>query len=87
MTWVCYLLKCADDTLYCGITNDLDKRLAAHNAGEGAKYTRSRIPVELVFSEPCENRSAASKREVQIKKLKRMAKLLLVRSCSNDQNQ
>jgi putative endonuclease len=86
MTWVCYLLKCADDTLYCGITNDLDKRIAAHNAGEGAKYTRSRIPVKLVFSEPCENRSAASKREGQVKKLKRMEKLLLVQSCGNDQN-
>ena len=86
MSWACYLLRCADNTLYCGITNDLDKRIAAHNAGEGAKYTRSRIPVELVFSEPCENRSAASKREVQIKKLKRIAKLLLVQSCGNDQN-
>jgi putative endonuclease len=75
VSWVCYLLKCADDTLYCGITNDLDKRIAAHNAGEGAKYTRSRTPVELVFSEACEDRSAASKREMQIKKLSRAAKL------------
>ena len=48
MNWVCYLLECADGTLYCGITNDLDKRLNAHNAGEGAKYTRSRLPVTLV---------------------------------------
>ena len=79
MTWVCYLLKCADDTLYCGITNDLDKRIAAHNAGEGAKYTRSRIPVELVFSEACEDRSAASKREMQIKKLSRAAKLKMTK--------
>lgn len=78
MTWVCYLLKCADDTLYCGITNDLDKRLAAHNSGEGAKYTRSRIPVELVFSEDCEDRSVASKREIKIKKLSRVAKLILI---------
>jgi putative endonuclease len=71
MTWVCYLLK-------CGITNDLDKRIAAHNAGDGAKYTRSRTPVELLFSEACEDRSAASKREMQIKKLSRTAKLILI---------
>ena len=79
MSWHCYLLRCADDTLYCGITNDLDKRIAAHNASEGAKYTRSRIPVELVFSEACEDRSAASKREMQIKKLSRAAKLILIK--------
>ena len=78
MNWVCYLLRCADDTLYCGITNDLDKRIAAHNAGEGAKYTRSRTPVKLVFSEVCADRSAASKREMQIKKLSRAAKLILI---------
>lgn len=83
MTWVCYLLKCADDTLYCGITNDLDKRIAAHNAGEGAKYTRSRTPVELVFSEACEDRSVASKREMQIKKLSRVAKFLLIQAVDN----
>jgi putative endonuclease len=81
VSWVCYLLKCADDTLYCGITNDLDKRIAAHNAGEGAKYTRSRTPVELVFSEACEDRSAASKREMQIKKLSRAAKFKLIATC------
>jgi putative endonuclease len=80
MNWVCYLLRCADDTLYCGITNDLGKRIAAHNAGEGAKYTRSRIPVELVFSEACEGRSAASKREMQIKKLSRAAKTILIQA-------
>ena len=78
MSWVCYLLKCADDTLYCGITNDLGKRIAVHNAGEGAKYTRSRTPVELVFSEACEDRSAASKREMEIKKLSRAAKLIFI---------
>ena len=67
MNWVCYLLRCADGTLYCGITNDLDKRLAAHNAGGGAKYTRTRTPVELVFSDACADRSTASMRESQIK--------------------
>lgn len=77
MNWVCYLLRCADDTLYCGITNDMEKRLAAHNAGTAAKYTRSRGPVELVYSEVCADRSAASKREMAIKKLPRGEKLEL----------
>jgi putative endonuclease len=76
--WVCYLLQCADTTLYCGITNDLDKRLAAHNAGEGAKYTRGRTPLQLVYSEPCADKSAALKRELQIKRLPRSAKLALM---------
>lgn len=75
--WICYLLQCADNTLYCGITNDLDKRLAAHNAGEGAKYTRGRLPVRMVYSERCEDKSAALKRELQIKRLPRSAKLAL----------
>ncbi len=79
MSWLCYLLKCADDTLYCGITNDIDKRLAVHNAGEGAKYTRSRLPVKLVYSEACADRSVASKREREIKALPRTAKLALCR--------
>ena len=78
MNWFCYLLRCADDTLYCGITNDLDKRLAAHNAGTAAKYTRARGPVELVFAEPCADRSAASKREMEIKSLARVKKLALI---------
>lgn len=77
MDWFCYLLRCADDTLYCGITNDLEKRLAAHNAGTASKYTRTRVPVELVFAEPCTDRSTASKREMEIKKLSRSEKLKL----------
>ena len=77
MNWFCYLLRCADDSLYCGITNDLEKRLAAHNAGTASKYTRARVPVELVFAEPCADRSAASKREMEIKKMTRAAKLAL----------
>lgn len=78
MSWHCYILHCADDTLYCGISNDLDKRLAAHNQGTGAKYTRSRLPVRLVFSEPCTNRSSALKREFAIKRLSRAQKLSLI---------
>ena len=80
MTWSCYILRCADDTLYTGITNDLAKRLAAHNAGTAAKYTKTRIPVEVVFVENCIDRSAALKRELQIKSLKRPDKLALIGS-------
>lgn len=76
--WCCYLLRCADDTLYCGITNDLDKRLAAHNAGSAAKYTRARGPVELAYVEPCDDKSAALKRERAIKALPRAVKLALI---------
>ncbi|WP_035383869.1 GIY-YIG nuclease family protein [Ferriphaselus sp. R-1] len=78
--WFCYLLECADGTLYCGISNDLDRRLAAHSSSEGAKYTRSRLPVRLVYAESCEDRSAALRREAAIKKLPRAAKLALAAS-------
>lgn len=77
MSWVCYLVRCADDTLYCGITNDLDKRLAAHNAGAGAKYTRGRTPLQLVHVEAFAEKSEALRRELQIKRLSRNEKLLL----------
>lgn len=77
-SWVCYLLQCADHTLYCGITNNLEKRLAAHNAGEGAKYTRGRTPLQLVYAEPCADKSAALKRELQIKRMPRSEKLALL---------
>ena len=87
MNWFCYLLRCADDTLYCGITNDLDKRLAAHNAGTASKYTRVRLPVELVFVEEYGDRSAASKREMEIKGLKREDKLALIRLTAVTENQ
>lgn len=79
MNWFCYLLRCADDSLYCGITNDLEKRLAAHNAGTASKYTRVRLPVELVYAEQCADRSEASKREMEIKSLTRADKLELIR--------
>lgn len=77
MSWVCYLLRCADGTLYCGITNDLDKRIAAHNAGTAAKYTRTRGPVELAYVELCADKSAALRRELQIKGWPRVDKLAL----------
>ena len=87
MNWVCYLLECADDTLYCGITNDLEKRLAAHNAGTASKYTRARVPVELVFVEQCDGKSAALKREMAIKKLPRTKKLALIGLTASAENQ
>jgi len=78
--WVCYILQCADDTLYCGITNNMEKRLAAHNEGVAAKYTRARGPVTMVWIENCDDKSAALKREVAIKRLTREKKLALIKS-------
>ena len=74
-----YILRCKDGTLYTGSTNDLQKRVHAHNSlKSGAKYTRARRPVKLVWSEPCENSSSAKKREAAIKRLSRAEKLQLV---------
>ncbi len=74
-----YLLRCSDNSLYCGWTIDLEKRIEAHNSGRGAKYTKSRRPVELVYSEECESKSAAMKREWFIKhKMTREEKLKLI---------
>lgn len=75
-----YLLRCADDTLYCGWTNDLDRRVAAHLAGTASRYTRSRLPVELIWSKPMENRSEAMREEARVKRLSRAEKLLLAHS-------
>ena len=78
MTYWVYILRCADGTLYTGCTNDLDRRLRAHQAGRGAKYTRSRLPVELVYQEAVPDRSAALRREAAIKRLDRRRKLALI---------
>ena len=78
MTWWVYILRCADGTLYTGATNDLDRLLAAHNAGRGAKYTRARRPVALVYREEAADKSAALQREAALKKLARAAKLRLI---------
>ena len=72
-----YMLVCADGTLYTGWTNDLEKRLAAHNAGKGAKYTRSRCPVRLLYYEEFAEKSEAQRRECEIKRLPREKKLAL----------
>ena len=77
-TWIVYILRCKDDTLYTGITDDLARRMAAHNSGKGAKYTRGRGPVEVVYTEVMESYSAALKREAAIKRLKRPEKMALL---------
>ena len=78
MTWFVYMLRCADGSLYTGITNDLARRLAAHRAGTASRYTRSRRPVRLVYRERRRSRSAALKREAAIKRLPRAAKLRII---------
>ena len=75
-----YLLRCADGTLYCGWTVDVERRCAAHARGTASRYTRRRLPVELVWSAPAASRSEAMKREYAIKQLPREAKLALIRS-------
>ena len=77
--WTVYILRCADGSLYTGATNDLARRLARHSAGRGAAYTRSRLPVKVVFTEAAEGVSAALKREAAIKKLDRAEKLQLLK--------
>ena len=72
-----YMVQCSDGTLYTGWTFDLEKRISTHNKGKGAKYTRSRLPVKLVYYETYDSKSEAMKREVEIKKLKRKDKLKL----------
>ncbi|WP_345993472.1 GIY-YIG nuclease family protein [Sulfurimonas sp. HSL-1716] len=79
MSYFVYILKCSDDTLYTGITKDITKRLAEHNGSvKGAKYTKTRRPVELLYQEEFDDRSSASKREYAIKKLRRDEKLALI---------
>ena len=78
MTAYAYIVECADGTLYSGWTNDLEKRVAAHNAGQGAKYTRSRRPVTLRYYEEFEDKSEALRREAALKKLPRAKKQALI---------
>ncbi len=76
--WYLYILRCKDGSLYTGITTDVEKRLEAHRSGKGAKYTRGRAPLELVYREECGDHSQALKRELEIKALPRDKKLLLI---------
>lgn len=78
--WWVYILRCADDTLYTGCTDDVQRRCADHNSGKGAKYTRGRGPVTVVYQEACEDRSAALRREAAVKKLNRAEKWRLILS-------
>lgn len=74
MSWFVYMLRCGDGTLYTGITDDVDRRLAAHRAGKGAKYTRGRGPLEVVYREEQPDKGSALRREMEIKRLRREQK-------------
>ncbi|GLH66467.1 GIY-YIG nuclease family protein [Geothrix edaphica] len=78
MTWWLYLLRCVDGTLYCGIALDVEARLQQHREGKGAKYTRGRGPLVLVYREACGSKAEALRRERTIKRLKRPAKEALI---------
>ena len=81
--WV-YILRCGDGTLYTGTAADIERRCAVHNAGKGAKYTRSRLPVAVVYREEVESLGAALRREAEIKKLSRAQKLALISAYSSE---
>ena len=76
--WIVYMLRCADGSLYTGITNNFARRLAQHQEGVASRYTRVRLPVEPVWSEPAADRAAATRRELALKALSRKSKLALV---------
>lgn len=76
--WELYILLCGDGTLYTGIARDADKRLRMHESGKGAKYTRGRGPLRLVYRESCENHAQALRREIEVKKLTRAQKDTLI---------
>lgn len=78
MGWTLYILECGDGTFYTGITNDLESRLLKHQEGDGAKYTRGRGPLSVVYAEEFGSRSLASKREAQVKAMSRKQKLELM---------
>lgn len=77
-TYFVYILRCGDGSLYTGIATDVERRADVHNSGKGAKYTRSRLPVTVVYRETCGDRSTALKREAAIKKMPREEKLKLI---------
>ena len=79
-TWYLYILRCGDGTLYTGITTDVEKRQEQHRTGKGAKYTRGRGPLELVYQETCLDHSQALKREAAIKRMSRQKKEILIKS-------
>ena len=82
MEWIVYILECRDGSFYTGITNNLIKRLEMHISGNGSKYLRGRLPIKLIYKEGLSNRSQASKREIEIKKLNKKEKQLII-NCKN----
>ncbi len=83
-TWCVYLVRCVDETLYTGISNDVERRVDLHNRGKGARYTRGRLPVLLVYREPVGSRAAATCREAAIKRMSRAAKIALVQAAQGE---
>ena len=80
MAWIVYILECSDRSLYTGITNELGRRIAEHEDGKGAKFTRGRGPFKVVYKEAQPNRSAAQRSEIEIKSMRRSAKCELIGS-------
>ena len=78
MPYFLYILRCGDGSLYTGITTDVEKRLQTHQSGKGAKYTRGRCPLTVVYREPCGDKSTALRRELEVKALSREQKLALI---------
>jgi len=85
--WIVYMLLCADQSLYTGVATDIEARLSTHNAGKGAKYTRGRLPVKLVYQEAVAGRGAALKREHAIKRMPVAAKRRLISQSAHDGQQ
>lgn len=86
MAWFVYMLRCGDGSLYTGYTDDVARRLAVHQSGKGGKYTRSHLPVELVYQEELPDKSAALRREIAIKRLSRQEKLALLNQKKGEKN-
>jgi putative endonuclease len=84
MKYFCYLLECRDRSFYCGWTVNLEKRLGSHNRGKGARYTRSRLPVKLVYYEESPDRSSAMRRERKLKRFSHLSKKKLIQGFHND---
>jgi predicted GIY-YIG superfamily endonuclease len=82
--WAVYIVRCADNSLYTGVSNAVEQRVKTHNAGQGARYTRSRLPVTLVHEEPAADRGAALRREFAIKSLSRESKQKLISGCLDE---
>ena len=78
MNWLVYMLECGDNSIYTGITNNLEERLKKHQSGKGAKYLRGRLPIKLKYKESFINRSEATKRELYIKKMSKEEKIILI---------